>query len=388
MTTPHSKLAKLTTGTALALLALTAACGSPDQNNGNDAGNGGTTNDGGTNGNTDGGMNQAPTVLSHSPLNAATNVALNTNITARFSDSMDVSTINTSSFKVTADATNTPVQGTVLYSEKTATFIPGADLLSNSTYTATVTTQAKSAAGVALAQAETWSFTTGNMVVPGVPVNLGTAGGFVILAKTGISTVPSSAITGDIGVSPAAASYITGFSLTADSTNVFATSPQVTGKVYAADYASPTPSNLTTAVSDMETAFTDAAGRASDFTELAAGDIGGMTLTAGVYKWGTGVLIPSNVTLKGKATDVFIFQIAQDLTVANATQLTLSGGVLAKNVFWQVAGKVELGTTSHFEGVILSQTSITLGTGASINGRMLAQTAVSIDQSTVVQPAQ
>lgn len=72
--------------------------------------------------------------------------------------------------------------------------------------------------------------------------------------------------------------------MTADATNVFSTSSQVTGNVYAANYASPTPSNLTTAVGDMEHAFTDAAGRAPGVTELGTGNIGGMTLTPGVYK--------------------------------------------------------------------------------------------------------
>jgi hypothetical protein len=219
-------------------------------------------------------------------------------------------------------------------------------------------------------------------------VNLGTAGNYAILAKSGISTVPTSAIMGNIGVSPVAASYITGFSLTADSTNVFATSPQVVGSVYAADYAPPTPSNLTTAVGDMQLAFTDAAGRAPSVTELGAGNIGGMTLAPGVYKWGTGLSIPTNVTLAGSATDVWIFQIARDLTVASATNIVLSGGAVPKNVFWEVAGFVDVGTTAHFEGVILTQTSAALRTGASINGRLLAQTAVTIDGSAVVQPAQ
>ena len=218
-------------------------------------------------------------------------------------------------------------------------------------------------------------------------VALGAAGSFAILAKSGISTVPTSAIKGDLGVSPAAASYITGFSLTADGTNVFATSPQVTGKIYASDYAVPTPANLTAAISAMQLAFTDAAGRAPDVTELGAGNIGGKTLTHGVYKWGTGLLVPTDVTLTGSATDVFIFQIAQDLTVAAATKVVLAGGALPKNVFWQVSGAVSLGTTSHLEGVVLSQTAIVLGTGASINGRLLAQTAVSIDASVVVAPA-
>jgi hypothetical protein len=223
--------------------------------------------------------------------------------------------------------------------------------------------------------------------MPELDVDLGAAGDFAILAKSGISTVPGSAITGDIGLSPASATFITGFSLIADASNVFSTSDQVVGRVYAADYAPPTPTNMTTAISAMETAFTDAAGRAPDFTELGAGDIGGMTLDGGVYKWGTGLLIPTDVELTGDATDVWIFQIADNLTISNGVSVSLSGGALPEHMYWQVAGLVELGTTAHCEGVVLTQTSITLNTGASINGRLFAQTAVSLDSSTVVAPA-
>jgi hypothetical protein len=217
-------------------------------------------------------------------------------------------------------------------------------------------------------------------------VNLATAGNYVILAESGISTVPPSVVKGNLGISPAAATYITEFSLIDDSTGVFSTSAQVTGNIYASDYTAPTPSNLTTAVGDMQTAFTDAAGRAPDVTELGAGNIGGMTVSAGVYQWGTSVLIPTDVTLNGSATAVWIFQIAQNLTLSSAVQVHLTGGALAKNVFWQVAGSVELGTTSHIEGVVLCQTMINLRTGASITGRLLAQTAVTLDASTVLQP--
>jgi hypothetical protein len=221
---------------------------------------------------------------------------------------------------------------------------------------------------------------------PVLPVDLASAANYVILAKSGISTVPTSAVTGDLGVSPAAASSITGFALTMDSTNVFSTSSQVTGKVYAADYSPPTPSNLTTAVDDMLLAFTDAAGRAPHVTELGAGNIGGMTLAPGVYKWGTGLQIPTDVTLSGSATAVWIFQVAQDLTMSSGAKVLLAGGALAKNVFWQVAGLVDLGTTAHCEGIVLTKTAVTLRTGASINGRLLAQTAVNIDSSVVVAP--
>ena len=217
-------------------------------------------------------------------------------------------------------------------------------------------------------------------------VNLATAGDYVMLAKTGISNVPTSAITGNVGVSPAAASYLTGFSLTADGTNVFATSPQVTGQLFASDYAPPTPTSLTTAIGDMQLAFTDAAGRAPDVTELGAGNVGGMTLSPGVYSWSTGLLVPTNLTLDGSANDVWIFQVAQDLTVSSGTQIVLSGGASAKNVFWEVAGAVALDTTVQFQGIVLCQKSIALKTGASIHGRLLAQAAISIDGSTVVGP--
>jgi hypothetical protein len=218
------------------------------------------------------------------------------------------------------------------------------------------------------------------------PVALGMAGDYVILSKTGISTVPNSSITGNIGVSPIDATAITGFSLTADSTNIFSISDQVTGKVYASNYTTPTPSNLTTAIKNMETAYTDAAGRAVDYTELHSGDLSGKTLAPGVYKWGTGVIMTSDVTLEGDSNSVFIFQIAGGITQSSNVKIILTGGVQAKNIFWQTAQTVSIGTGAHFEGNILSQTNIDLGTGASINGRLLAQTAVTLDQNVVVGP--
>ncbi len=219
-------------------------------------------------------------------------------------------------------------------------------------------------------------------------VNLGTAGNFVILSKSGISTIGSSSISGDMGVSPIAATGITGFGLIRDASDTFSTSSLVTGKVYAADYAPPTPANMTTAVSDMQTAYTDAAGRTNPTaTELGAGNIGGMTLAPGLYKWGTGVTIPaSGVTLSGGANDVWIFQIAQTLTVSSGAVVNLTGGAQAKNIFWQVAGQTTLGTTSDFKGVILDQTAIVLQTGAKLTGRALAQTAVTLDANAVTKP--
>lgn len=220
------------------------------------------------------------------------------------------------------------------------------------------------------------------------PSDLGSAGNYVIMGKTGISNVTGSSITGNIAVSPAAATYITGFSLIADASNVFSTSPgKVVGKVYAATYAAPTPSNLTTAIGNVETAYNDAAGRSNpDFTELASGNLGGATLSPGLYKWGTSVIIPTNFTISGSATDVWIFQIAGNVTMSAAQSIILSGGAQAKNIFWQVAGQVTVGTTSQFVGIILSKTAITFQTSASLNGRAYAQTMVSLDNNAITQP--
>ena len=221
-----------------------------------------------------------------------------------------------------------------------------------------------------------------------LPVDLGTSGNFVILAKSGISTVPSSAIVGDMGVSPIDQTAITGFSLIIDPSGVFATSTQVTGKVYAADLADPTPFYLTTAIGDMETAYANAAGRTNpDFTEFGAGEIGGLTLVPGLYKWSTDVLITDDVTFSGNSNDVWIFQIAGGIIMASNTSVNLIGGAQSKNIFWQSFGSVAIGTTAHFEGIILAQTSISLGTGASMNGILLAQTAVTLDANAVTKPA-
>ncbi|MDO8715807.1 MAG: ice-binding family protein [Dehalococcoidales bacterium] len=219
------------------------------------------------------------------------------------------------------------------------------------------------------------------------PVNLGTAGNFAILAKSGISTTGTTHITGDIGASPVAASYITGFGLIMDASNQWSTSSLVTGKIYAADYTLPTPSSMTTAIGNMQTAYTDAAGRTlPTATELGAGNIAGMTLAPGLYKWGTGLTIPGDVTLSGGANDVWIFQVAQTLNLGNGAHINLSGGAQAKNIFWQVAGQTTIGTTAVMNGNILCQTAIVLNTGATLNGRALAQTAVTLNANVVVKP--
>lgn len=317
------------------------------------------------------------------PLANSKDVARNTPLTFTFKEAMDPSTINTTTF--TLNDGTTAVPGTVTYSGTKATFKPSDMLEAGTLYTATITTGAKNLAGIALAADTEWDFKTAGSTSSLAVVNIGTAGNYVVLAKTAINNSPTSVITGDLGLSPAATSYITGFSLT--NATGYATAEQVTGKVYAADMVSPTSINLTTAVNNMITGYNDAAGRPSpDFTELATGNIGGKTLTPGLYKWSSDVTAPSDVTLSGGADDVWILQITGNLSTSAAVKIILKDGAQAKNIFWQVAGIVTLGATSHFEGVVLSKTSIILKTGASMNGRALAQTSVVLDKNTVIEP--
>jgi hypothetical protein len=227
-------------------------------------------------------------------------------------------------------------------------------------------------------------------------VHLGTAQDYVILAKTGISTVPDSKITGDIGVSPAAASFLTGFSETRDAGLEFSTSLQITGKAYASDYAVPTPQRMTTAVSDMETAYTDAAGRPNEDAArinpgggTLGGAVGGQTapLTPGVYTFGTDVTITDTIYFEGgHGNDVFIIQIAGNVVQAANKAMILTNGALAKNIFWQIAGKVEVGAGAHMEGILLVLTDITFISSSSLSGRVLSQTACNLQVATITEP--
>jgi len=216
-------------------------------------------------------------------------------------------------------------------------------------------------------------------------VNLRTAGNFAVLAESGVSTVPPSAITGNVGVSPISSSGLTGFSLTLDKSGTFSTSKQVTGELFAASYTSPTPSQLTTAISDMQTAFNDATGRVNpNFLNLLGGGLGGLILTPGLYTWSTSVNAATSFVISGGSTDTWIFQVAGTLAFTTGAQVILSGGALASNIVWVVSGAVTLGVGSHLEGVVLGKKSITVDTGTSVNGRLLAQTNVALQVATIV----
>jgi hypothetical protein len=214
------------------------------------------------------------------------------------------------------------------------------------------------------------------------PVNLRSAGDFVILSKAGITDVPPSPVTGDVGTSP-----ITG---AAD----LLTCKEVTGIVYSVNAAGPDPcsikdpTKLTAAILDMETAYTDAAGRKDpDFLNLRGGEIGGMELAPGLYKWDGNVTLPASIILNGGLNDVWIFQIAGNLTLADAVAIETYGEAKPHNIFWQVAGVVTIGTTAHLKGIVLAKTVIALKTKASVSGRLYSQTAVTLEKNEISQPA-
>ena len=168
-----------------------------------------------------------------------------------------------------------------------------------------------------------------------------------------------------------------------DATNLFSKSSLVTGNVYAASYAVPTPSTMSIAISDMQTAYVDAAGRVGpDVLDLDAGLIDRETLTFGLYKWGTGVDF-STLTFSGDANARWILQISQDLRVGAGAVITLAGGAKAENIVWQIAGKTTVYTTAAMQGIILCATSITFMTGSSLNGAALSQTVVTLDTATI-----
>lgn len=235
-------------------------------------------------------------------------------------------------------------------------------------------------------------------------VNLGTANNYSILTKAGITNVPPSSITGSIAVSPIAATAMTGFGLTSADDGKASTSSQFRDMAYAANYIAPTPAHLTTAVGDMEIAYTDAAGRLNSNatrTNIGTGEIGGLVLSQstdnngdfnGVYTFTSDVTINADVTFQGAPEDIFIIQMTGNLLVAANVNVFLTGDessgakATAKNIFWQVAGSVIVGAGAHMEGIILAKTSVLFETGSSLNGRVLAQTACALQMVNITEP--
>jgi hypothetical protein len=321
-----------------------------------------------------------PTVTLTDPLDLATNVALDKKITATFSKTMDASFITTSTFTVMLGTS--AVSGFVSYSGTTATFTPATSLASNAVYTATITTGAKDLAGTSLVSNHVWTFTTA-LGAGGLPVVLGTSARFAILSNSAITDIPTSAITGDVGISPGARSSITGLTI-----------PEVTGTIFAADDASPVPAMLIAAKDDALSAYLDATAEVRGTPTSLSGNINGLTLVPGLYASGTSIeLSPGGIVYldgQGDANAVFVIRSATSITTSATSQVVLTNGANAKNIFWSAGSAVTLGTNSKMKGTIIASTSISLLTGARLDGRALIQGAaagqVSLDQNIIVLP--
>ncbi len=314
----------------------------------------------------------SPGVHSTVPFNSANGVPVSQTIAVTFSEAMNPATITTSTFTLIGpDAI--PVTGTVAYdlSSHIATFAPESPLAANTFYGATVTTGAEDLAGNALASDIVWSFTTAATTSGQAPVVLGAGANFAVLAGSTVTSSGATTVNGDLGVS--AGTAVTGFP-----------PGLVNGAIHAGD---PTAAQ---AQLHLTTAYNDAAGR-TVYPVTVAGNLGGRTLTPGLYKSTSSLEISSgDLTLnaQGDANAVFIFQMASTLTTTAGRQVILSGGARAANVFWQVGTSATLGTTSVFKGTIMADQSITLTTGATLDGRALARVAaVTLDASIITIPA-
>lgn len=236
-----------------------------------------------------------------------------------------------------------------------------------------------------------------SLALPATFVDLGTAGDFAILSKVQIdSSAGSTTIVGDIGVSPAAHTFVTGFSLIGDETlDTFLTSAQVTGKIYSANLQPPTPTAMTTAISDMALAYSFATDVTANpagvgpFLDIGFGTVSTQTLTPGVYTWGSAVDITGDLTLdcQGNSSAVFVLQISGDLVLDASKKILLTGSCQNSRVFWAVAGTTDINAGATFEGNLISgpaTTEITIITGSVVNGRLLGEKTISLQAGTFV----
>lgn len=330
---------------------------------------------------------KAPKVTSARPTTGTSGIAVNTPIVITFDEALDPFSVNPAS--ITLRTGTSSVSGTVEYGPgTTAKFIPIERLEKNTLYTANVSSAVTDLQGNRLANPMTWSFTTGSSTALGpASVGLGSSANYVILSNTLISTVPTSTVTGDIGLSTVSAeTHLVGFAQKTKVGDSFATSSQVVGEIHSDASASPTPANLKAAIANMAAAYGDAASRKDpDYLDIDSGVIGNETLSPGLYRWDTTLSITSDITLSGGPSDVWIFQVSGDFFVTSGMKILLEDGAIAKNVFWQVSGQTILGPGAHLEGTILSKGGVILVTGASMNGRILTQGSVSIQQARVTQ---
>jgi len=330
-----------------------------------------------------------PTITLTNPASVATNVFIDTTVSATFSTAMDPTTINNGTFTLAvAGVGGAPVSGTVTYdsASQIATFAPSANLTADTHYTATISNMVKDLSGNALASGpastppDPWSFTTGAATGAAGPamINLGSAGSFAVMATASISSTGPVVINGNVGLAPGTSQGIP--------------PAQVNGTIHVNDPI------VTQAQADLLAAFNDATSRSTNAQTL-PGNMGGLTFTPGLYVNSTSVLISgagpnNNVTLdaQGDPNAVFIFKMGSTLTTGVGSQVILAGGAKASHVFWQVDTSATIDVGSIFQGNVLAATSITINTGAAVTGSMFSGAAggtgsATVNASTVTVPA-
>lgn len=339
----------------------------------------------------------APTVTLTNPADGSAAVCLNKTVNATFSEAMAPLSLTTTTLTLAPSSSlGTPVLAVVTYDAGTqiASIAPSANLLPSTAYTATVISGVdgvKDLANNAMAANKVWQFTTSNSECQ-TPVALGSSSNFAILGSAAITNIPTSLITGDVGLTPDTGANITGFSSPASCT-------EVVGRVYAVDSAGPAcalidATLLSNAKTDALAAFVSATGAARGTPTPVSTNLAGLTFYPGLYESLTTLDLSAGGILtldaQGDPNAVFVIRSATAITTLSTSQIVLSGGAKASNVFWSAGSAITLGTGSVMKGSLLASTAITLQTGANLEGRALNQgaaaAAISCDACTITLP--
>lgn len=338
-----------------------------------------------------------PTVILTNPIDGATAVCINKTVNATFSEAMSPLSLTTATLTLAPTSNlGSPVTAVVTYDALTqvASISPSANLSPSTTYTATVQSGlsgVQDLANNAMLANKVWGFTTGTSECQ-LPVPLGSASNFAILGSAAITNIPTSIITGDVGLTPDTGSAITGFSAPA-------TCPEVVGRVYAVDTAGPAcalpdAALLSNAKTAALAAFVNATSAGRGTPTPISTNLAGLTFYPGLYESLTTIDLSagSQLTLdaQGDANAVFVIRSATSITTLDTSQIVLSGGAKASNVFWTAGSAITLGTGSAMKGSLLAGTAITLQTGANLEGRALNQgaaaAAITCDSCTITVP--
>lgn len=339
----------------------------------------------------------APLVSLTLPAQGQAGICINPTITAYFSEAMDPLSLTTSTLTLAPSSAPGAAVGLVLSYEPLTHIVsvnPGANLSALTAYTATVrsgTLGVKDLAGNALASDKVWSFTTGNSTCQ-TPVVLGASSGFAILASAAVINIPTSTIVGNVGLTPDIGANITGFSAPL-------TCPEVVGQIYAVDSTGPACALpdvvlLSQAKTDALAAFTHANHALRGTPVSVTTNLAGLTFYPGLYESLTSLDLSAGGTLtldaQGDPNAVFLLRSATSITTLSTSQIVLSGGAKASQVFWTAGSAITLGVTSVMKGTLLAGTAVTLQTGATLEGRALNQgpaaAAITCDACTITLP--